>query len=86
MLLFVLAGGSAWLWYSTPFFINPWATIEAMEQGSLPASTLSVMAIMLPMMVLTALILLLTLLLIPFAAFSNERRLIRIIRRLGDTE
>ena len=83
--LIVLLAGAAWLWFSTPFFINPWATLEALEQGTLPVTTMSIMAVMLPVMVLAALVLLISLVLIPFAAFANERRLIKIIRRLSDT-
>lgn len=83
--LMVLAAGATWLWFDTPFFINPWATIEALEQGILPVSTMSIMAVMLPVMALAALVLLIALILVPFAAFANERRLIKIIRRLSGT-
>ena len=83
-MLLILLGGAAWLWFTTPFFINPWATIEALDQGALPPTTLHIMGAMLPVVVLSVLVLLITLLLIAFAAFSNERRLIRIIRRLVD--
>ena len=84
VLLLALAAGVTWLWFEVPLFINPWATIAALEQDTLPVTTMGAMAAMLPLVVLAALVLLVTLLLITFAALGNEKRLLQIVRRLTD--
>ncbi|MFC1580287.1 hypothetical protein ACFL4N_05180 [Thermodesulfobacteriota bacterium] len=78
-MIFAFAG---WLWLSVPFFINPWAVISGLSSESIPDSTTFTMAALLPLVVLTCLFVLVAGVVFSFAAFSNEKKHIRIIRRL----
>ena len=77
---------SGWLWMSRPLLINPWAVAAGLEEGSIPESTTVVMAAMLPLTVLCCLLLLIVCIVFCFAAFSNERKHLAIIRRLGTSQ
>jgi hypothetical protein len=76
----VLAG---WLWFTRPWLVNPWAVFSGLEAGSIPGPTILVMATMLPVVVLASLFVLVVCLFYCFAAFSNERKHLEIIRRLN---
>lgn len=80
--LAVVLGLAVWLWLTRALPINPWAVLGGLETGSVPQSTLALMAAMLPVVVLACLIVLV--LLFGFAAFGAERRLVRIVRKLAD--
>ena len=80
--LTILAVYSGWLWLKRPELINPWVVIERLEAGTLSETTMSIMAVMLPIVVATMLLLVSFVVLLSFVAFRNERRLIRVIRRL----
>lgn len=81
--LLMLAALALWLWLRVPYFANPWAVAEALESGGLPESTITLMAAMLPVVVLMFLVFALAVVLLTFVAFSNERRLIQLVRREG---
>jgi hypothetical protein len=68
--------------WASPLLINPWAVISRLEAGSLGTTTLMTMAAMLPVVMLTLSLLLLIFVLLAFVAFANERRLLRMVRRL----
>ena len=78
-LVFALGG---WIWLTRPLFINPWAVFSRIEANSLPETTFTLMAAMLPIVVLTCLFVLMVCLALFFAAFSNERKHLAIIHRL----
>lgn len=78
-MVFVLAG---WLWFSKPLLINPWAVFSGLETDSIPETTSTLMAAMLPVLMLTCLFVLVVCLVFFFAAFSNERKHLAIIHRL----
>ena len=80
--LIVVCGLAVWLWFSTPLLINPWAVISGLRTESIPESTLSLMAAMLPVVSVACLFVLVVVLLLSFAAFSNEKKLITVIERL----
>lgn len=82
LLLLLLAALAAWLWIKTPYLINPWLVIESLESGTLPESTTTIMVAMLPILVLTLLVLAAAVVLLAGAALANERRIIRLLRRL----
>ena len=82
VLLALLAGFCGWLWLRTPYLINPWAVFESLRAGTLPESTANLMVAMLPIVMLTLLFFAFVVVLLFFVAFSNERRLIRLIREL----
>jgi ABC-type enterobactin transport system permease subunit len=73
---------AVWLWRTSPLLINPWAVFSRLEADTMPEGTLSLMAAMLPVVMLACLGLLVAGAGLAFLAFSNERRHIRIIRRL----
>ena len=76
----VVLGGGLWLWFDVPQLVNPWHVVALIEAEELDAATALLMAAMLPVMSLALLTLLLVGLVLAFVAFSNERRLLRIVR------
>jgi hypothetical protein len=81
LLVVFLFGG--WLWLSNPFLIDPWAVSAGLKAGVIPASTVALMAALLPVAMLTSLFVLVVCLLFAFVALSNERKQIAIIQRLA---
>ncbi|WP_417616081.1 hypothetical protein [Oceanisphaera sp.] len=81
ILLALVIALTAWLWTSTPHLVNPWAVAADLQSGTLPESSLPLMAALLPMMTLTLLLFIVLAIGLAFSAFANERRLIRIINR-----
>lgn len=77
---------TAWLFWSNPLLVNPWAVLTGLKAQSLPESTLSLMAFLLPIATLLCLSTLCILVLLTFVAFSNERRHIAVIDRLIRTQ
>ncbi len=78
LLLIVLA---CWLWLKTPYLLNPWAVGVGLENGTLPESTMALMAVMLPIVMLMFLLFACAVVVLLFVGFANERRLIRLLRR-----
>ena len=86
-LVALVVGGVAALATWVPLMVNPRAVIERLEAGSLGETTLMTLAALLPVVVLMLAGLLLAIVLLAFVAFANERRLLRLVRRLaGDDE
>jgi hypothetical protein len=81
-MLVLIFAFAAWLWFSNPLLINPWAVLSGLDSNTIEDTTLTLMAGMLPLVMLTCLFLLVVALVLSFAAFSNERRHIAVIRRL----
>lgn len=81
-LLIAILSFVGWLFWVNPLLVNPWAVIARLQAHSLPESTLSVMAFMLPVAMLLCIAILCILLLLAFLAVSNERRHLAIIDRL----
>lgn len=73
-----------WAWLNVPQLINPWMVVSNLKAGNLPETTVSLMAAMLPVVMLTLLVSAGLVVGLVFCAFSNERRLIRIIRKLEE--
>ncbi|WP_200382724.1 hypothetical protein [Thiococcus pfennigii] len=80
----LLFGLAAWLWLSAPVLVDPWFVLDGLASGAFSEGTIRLMAAMLPVVVLLCLLVVLVSLLLAFAVFSNERRLIALIRRLLD--
>jgi type VI protein secretion system component VasF len=84
-LICILAGFAGWMWISNPALINPWFVFSELKAESLPDSTVTLMAAMLPVVVIACFLVVLACLLFTFVAFLNEKRHMAIIRRLlGD--
>lgn len=82
--LFLAAAGLAmWLILRHPLLVNPWEVSRGLADGTISEGTILVMAGLLPLAVGACLLLLLTVLALVQSAMSNERRLLRIIDRLG---
>jgi len=82
IMLFVLGGMAVWFFVRVPNFINPLHVIEQLKLGTLPQSSLVVMAGMLPIVVLGLLLVCVAVIIFIFAFFSNERRYLAIIERM----
>jgi Na+/melibiose symporter-like transporter len=83
-LIVVELGLAGWLFWKHPLLINPQAVSSKLRAGSIPDSTLSLMAAFLPFIMLVCLALLAFLILFSFLALSNEKKHLDIIRDLQD--
>jgi hypothetical protein len=84
LLIAVEIGLAGWLFWKHPLLINPQAVASRLRAGSLPDSTLSIMAAFLPFIMLVCLALLAVLILFSFIALANEKKHIEIIRALRE--
>ena len=82
-MLAVFVGMAVWLFIRTPNFINPFHVIDQLKAGTLPHSSLVVMAAMLPIVVSGLFLVMCTVIGFVFMAFANERRYLRIIKELN---
>ena len=80
--LMMVVGYGAWLYLKMPHLINPWHVMEQFKAGNLSESTMGVMAVMLPIVMGALLVFALVVVLLLFITFHNERRLIRLVRKL----
>lgn len=76
-------GFTAWLWITRPLLVNPWMAMSRLETSAIPDSTATLLAAMLPVVFLSCIFVLLALIAFVFVAFSNERKHLAIIGRLG---
>ncbi|MDH4271099.1 MAG: hypothetical protein OEW18_03885 [Candidatus Aminicenantes bacterium] len=81
-IIFLELGVAAWLLWKHPLLINPQAAMSKLRSGSLPDSTLSLMASFLPFVVIFCLGLLAILILFAFLALANEKKHMAIIHSL----
>ncbi len=81
-LLATLLALTTYLWVKAPYLVNPWFVASQLKSGKLSESTITVLAVMLPIVMLGCLVIILSVVLLSFAAFSNERRIIRILHQL----
>jgi hypothetical protein len=86
VLLCLVLGVGVWLFLFMPLLANPFAVLTKLNSGSVPASTLTVMAGVLPVSVLMCLVLAIAIVLFCFVAFVNEKKYIRMIRRMAEPE
>jgi type VI protein secretion system component VasF len=82
MIIFLELGLAAWLLWKHPLLINPQAVMSKLRSGSLPDSTLSLMATFLPFVIIACLGLLAVLILFAFLALANEKKHMDIIQAL----
>jgi hypothetical protein len=85
-LLAIIGAYGAWLWLKMPHLINPWRVMESLETGTMSESTMGVMAAMLPIVMAAFIVFMLVVVLLWFIPFYNERRLIRLVRKLEAME
>jgi hypothetical protein len=82
LLLAVVALG-VYLYTQNPLLVNPNAVRRALDDQSIPPVMMTLLVSFLPIAVSACLVLMLVIVLLAFAAFGNERNLLKIIRRLG---
>jgi hypothetical protein len=82
MIIFLELGLAGWLLWKHPLLINPQAVLSKLRSGSLPDSTLSLMATILPFLFIICLALLAILILFAFLALANEKKHLAIIQAL----
>lgn len=78
--LLVIAGLAVWLWLEHPLLVNPFHVAGQLKAGTLPVSTLELMALFLPIMTLTCLGLLVVLLVFAWVSLRRERTLLQMIK------
>ncbi|MCB1861357.1 MAG: hypothetical protein KDI47_06455 [Gammaproteobacteria bacterium] len=82
LLLAMLALLAGWLFWSAPLLVNPHLVWAGLQSGSITEANLQLMAGMLPVVTLLLLVVCLIVVLFVFAAFSNEKRELKLIDRL----
>lgn len=82
ILLLALLGFGAYLFLMVPLLGNPWHVAEQVRLDAIEPATLTMMALIMPGAIVGCLILVGLMILFAFAAFANERRHLRSIRRL----
>ena len=75
-----------WLWYANPILINPFGAIAAIESGSMPDTSMVIMAAMLPVIFILTLFLILLLLVLVTVSLNNEKRYMSIIDTLSNND
>ena len=83
ILLAVLIGLGIWLFLTIPLLANPLVVMAQLKSDAIPESMLMLMASMLPIVVLMCLALAVTTVLFTFAAFSNEKKYLKLIQRIS---
>lgn len=81
-ILLSMTGLVGYLWLEVPYLIDPWFVADRLATDTLKLSTLHLMAAMLPVVMLMLCLFVFVITLLLFAAFRNERRLVRLIRQL----
>ena len=82
MLLPGIIGFAAFLYVNSPLLVNPYEVLSRFESGSVKRSTLEMMALLLPIMFMLVCVLLIALVAIMYAAFSNEKKYMEIVREI----
>lgn len=82
ILLCLVLGLGVWLFLSTPLLANPFTVLSKLRSNSIPVSTLTLMAGLLPVAILMCLVLAIAMVAFSFAAFSNEKKYIAMVERM----
>ena len=82
-LILAVVALAVYLYTRNPLLVNPNAVRRALDDQSVPPVMMSLLVSFLPIAVSACLVLMLVIVMLAFAAFGNERRLLKIIRRLG---
>ena len=80
--LVLVVAYSIWLWVKMPYLIRPWRVIESLEAGTLSESTMAIMSVIRPFVMAMLLVFAFLIVLFLFVVFYNERRLIRLVRKM----
>ena len=75
----IIVGFWVYLFFRHSLLVNPYRVVNMLEKGSLPSTTLALLAAIGSLSFLTCGVLCVILILFLFAGMSNERRLIEII-------
>ncbi len=84
ILLVMAIGLGMWLFWSKPLLANPFLALSRLNSSSVPASTMALMAGLLPVVVLMCVVLAITIVLFAFSAFSNEKKYLAIIKTITE--
>jgi len=82
-LLLAVIALAAYLYTQNPLLVNPNAVRRALDDQSIPPVMQTLLVSFLPIAVSACIVLMLVIVLIAYAAFGNERHLLKIVRRLG---
>lgn len=82
VLLVGLVGLGLVLFWFVPLLANPFTVMARLNGDSIPSSTMALSTALLPITFLTCMLLALAIVLFVFAAFSNERKYLAIVRKM----
>ena len=84
LLLLIIGGLTALLFWRAPLFVNPFLVESWLKAGQMPDATEAMLAVLLPVMVLLCLFIAAMGVLLAFSANANERRHLKIIAKLQE--
>lgn len=84
LLLLLLIITAVIMFFGYPLMFNPYEVIERLEAGTLENSTLQLMALLLPIAMLMVFFMLVVVVLLSFAALTNDKKYLAIIKDLHD--
>lgn len=79
LLIVLVLGLYAYLFWSTPMLVNPYHVMERVKADELPRELALTMAMIMPLVVLWTGVLLIVFILFSFSMIGNERKLIRMV-------
>ena len=79
ILLLAIIVLAAWIFVNSPLLINPYEVISRIKSGTIEQSTFEMMAVILPLIMIFLFLLLVVVIGIMYAAFSKEKRYMKII-------
>jgi hypothetical protein len=83
LLLIGVSALAGWLFWSVPLLANPFAVLDRLQADAIPAANMALATVMLPVVFLVCVLLAVAIVLLVFAAMSNERKYLTIVRRLA---
>lgn len=84
ILLGLVISLGVWLFLTKPLLANPFIVLSRLKSDSIPASTLTLMAGLLPIAVLMCMALVITIVLFAFASFTNEKKYLAMVQQILD--
>lgn len=85
LLLLGIGSFTVFVWFRSPYLIDPRKTAAALEKGTLSEGLVEFMALLLPVVLLMLCALTVVLILLAFAAVHNEKKYLKIVEQLRNT-
>lgn len=75
-----------WLYFSSPYLVNPVAVAKGLEEGTIDVSTLNITALILPVVIILLFLVIAIMFLLGYSVIANEKKYLSIIARDIDSQ